>query len=296
MSDPNLLSLAFLENKPKAAAALLQELPAEQTVDFLQHIPVDILTPVIDGMTSWPAARALSLLPAELAADILRDLPDSEAETLLRLMSEEQRATVMAHLPASIARDFTRKLVYPLNTVGAWMDISIPNFAMDSSVGHCLDLVKRRQIHLGGIVIVVDYRRHLLGLVEVEKLLTSDDSVQLIELLNTDISPLSPLATLWEVENHEGWTVFPTLPVTDRNNTILGALTHSALREGTQSAMVVPDSSAKFSMVAHLSRAFFIAVGGMLQVVSGVGPGPAGTPGRPLPLIPGKGQERDHGH
>lgn len=273
MSDPNLLSLAFLEHRPRAAANILQEFSPEQSVAFLRDMPLESLIPVIEGMASWPAARTLSLMPRQLAADILRGMPDTEAETLLRLMSSEQRDAMMAHMPAAIARGFSRKLTYPVSTVGAWMDTTVPYFTMDSSVDHCLDLVKRQQSHLGGIVIVVDNRRHLVGLVEVERLLTSDGGRQLAELINTEIQPLPARATLWEVEEHEGWTLFPTLPVVDRNNTMLGALTHSALRAGTARSAAEVDKQGRHSILTHLGRAFFVALGGMLVILSGAGAG-----------------------
>ena len=42
MSDPNLLSLAFLKQRPKAAAALLEDFTPEHCVEFLQDIPVEV--------------------------------------------------------------------------------------------------------------------------------------------------------------------------------------------------------------------------------------------------------------
>lgn len=274
MSDPNPLSLAFLENRPSAAAALLQDFTPEDCVAFLQGVPVEVLVPVIDNMASWPAARTLSLMPVAITADILRSLPDAEAESLLRLMIVEQRDAVLAHMPAATARGFTHKLIYPISTVGAWMDISVPCFTQDSSVDHCLDLVKRQQTHLGGIVIVVDGRRRLVGLVEVEKLLTSDGSAQLSGLLNTDIQPLSARATLWEVEHHDGWSLFPSLPVVDRHHTMLGALTHSALRAGTAKSAERAENQLRFSLLAHMGEAFIVVLGGLLATIAGIRPGP----------------------
>ena len=126
VSEPNLLSLVFLEKRPRAAAALLQDFTPEDCAQFLQDIPLEVLVPVIDGMASWPAARTLSLLPVDVTADVLRDLPDAESETLLRLMDSEQRNAVMAHMPAATAQGFANKLAYPISSVGAWMDTAVP--------------------------------------------------------------------------------------------------------------------------------------------------------------------------
>jgi Mg/Co/Ni transporter MgtE len=223
-------------------------------------------------MASWPAARTLSLLPVDVTADVLRDLPDAESETLLRLMDAEQRNAVMAHMPAATARGFANKLAYPISTVGAWMDTAVPRFTLDSSVDHCLDLVKRQQTHLGGIVLVVDEDRRLVGLAEVEKLLTNDGNARLADLLNTRLQPLSARATLWEVEQHEGWTLFPSLPVVDRNNTLLGALTHSALRAGTSRSADQTDNQLRFSIMTHMGEALVVVLGGLLATLAGIRP------------------------
>jgi len=272
MNDPNPLSLAFLQKRPAAAAALLQDFTPEDCVEFLAEVPLEILIPVIDGMASWPAARTLSLMPVGVTADILNGLPDTEAETLLRLMSSEQRSVVMAHMPDTTARGFAQKLAYPISTVGAWMDTAVPCFTLDSSVEHCLDLVKRQQTHLGGIVIVVNERHHLVGVVEVERLLTSDGPAQLADLLNAGLQPLSARATLWEVEQHEGWTRLPSLPVVDRQNTVLGALTHSALRAGTARPAEQAESHLRFSILTHMGEAFIIVIGGLLATLTGIRP------------------------
>jgi magnesium transporter len=283
VSDPNLLSRAFLENRPRAAAALLQDFAPEHCVEFLLQMPLEVIIPVIDGMASWPSARTLSLMPPGLTADVLRGLPDAEAETLLRLMSSEQRDAVMANMPAATAQGFANKLAYPISTVGAWMDTAVPCFTLDSSVDHCLDLVKRQQTHLGGIVIVVDERRRLVGLVEVEKLLTSDGHQQLASLLNTRVQALSARATLWEVEVHDGWTMFPSLPVVDRNNTMLGALTHSALRAGTARSAEQAENPLRFSILTHMGEAFLVVLGGLIATLAGIRPGPEPRPRPPLP-------------
>lgn len=270
MPDTDLLNLAFLQRQPRAAARILETFAAEQLVQFLQGIPLETLAPVIGSMAGWPAARILSKLPAGLAADLLRQLPDSDAETLLRLMGSEYLQPVMEKMPGYIARRFQRKLTYPVGTVGAWMDTGIPVFTDDTSVHHCLEQLRQNTSPLGGIVIVINSARKLMGLVEIENLLTADADNRLLNLLDADISPLSSRATLWEVEEHEGWIRFPTLPVVDLKGHVLGALTHAALRSGTAKNLHQDDLS-KHSLITHMTRAFFVSLGGIIQVVAGVG-------------------------
>lgn len=269
MNKANLISLAFLKRQPKAAAELLREFAPEQAAEFLRPVPLAVLTPVIHEMASWPAARILALLPEAQIAKVLRGLDGTEAETLLRLIDAKLRERVLTQMPASLAKSFRGKLAYPLSTVGAWMDTSVPFFTMDNSVDDCLELVKQQQSHLAGIVTVVDYSRRLLGLVAIEQLLTSDGHQPLSALLEDRVTALPARATLWEIQHHGGWTDFPTLPVVDRNNILLGVLTHSALKSGTARSRQTLAQGFKFSLVANLARAFFVVLAGLLEVISG---------------------------
>ena len=134
--DTNLLSLAFLQNRPAAAAALLPGLhPGTRRV--LREVPLEVLIPVIDGMASWPA-RTLGLMPVELTADVA-GFTDAEAETMLR--PDEQRAAQSWHRCPPPPPRAVQQTRLPISTVG--MDgYRGPHFTLDSSVDHCLDLVQ----------------------------------------------------------------------------------------------------------------------------------------------------------
>ncbi|MFA7556003.1 MAG: CBS domain-containing protein [Spongiibacteraceae bacterium] len=269
MNNSSVLSVAFLERKPAAAANLLQQFPPQQAVDFLQTIPLPVLVPVMDKMPSWPGSRILSLLPSQLSADILCELLSAEAESMLALMTSADRNEIIELMPDQHAKSFSRRLIYPESTVGAWMDSSNPYFAIDCTVADCLDQVKRHRARLGGVVVVVDERRHLVGLVDIEKLLASESDELLGALLNEDLQTLAVRATLWEVSQHSGWANYLTLPVIDRNAVVLGTLRYAALVAGMAKPAAETDETVRFSLITHLGRAFFISLGGMLQVLSG---------------------------
>jgi len=74
------------------------------------------------------------------------------------------------------------------------------------------------------------------------------------------------------VEQHEGWTLFPSLPVVDRNNTLLGALTHSALRAGTSRSADQADNQLRFSIMTHMGEALVVVLGGLMATLAGIRP------------------------
>lgn len=270
MDNFELLGQAFLQRQPQASAAQLQEFAPEEAARFLAQMPLTTIISVLRSMASWPAAQVLSQLPATKSAEVLRGLSATKAETLLRLIPAEQRDKFLKLMPNSVAKSFRLKLTYPLSTVGAWMDTSIPYFMSDSSVANCLDQVKHNHSHLNGIIMVVNEFRHLLGLVSVDRLLTSDLKQPLLGLIDSDIKPISTRVTLWEAKNHIGWTRYPTLPVIGQNNVIVGALTHSALTEGTNKSTSLHTTNQRFHLVTHMGRAFFVALAGLIKVIWGI--------------------------
>lgn len=295
MSEANAITLAFLARQPKAAAALLQRFPPEQAADFLRDAPLTSLMPVMREMASWPATRVLSRLPTTLVANVLRELPASKSETLLRLLDDELRDEALRHLPKSLAKSFKRKLVYTPGTTGAHMDVSAERFTPDDTVADCVDLVRQRKSSLGGALAVVDYDRKFIGMVEVEQLLTGDRKTLLSELVSTDLEPLSAQATLGEVMNDNGWTRFSALPVVDRGNILLGVLTHRAMLAGRKGHRRLAGKESRFSLLANLGRAFFVATTGLLNIGWGLsghsGPG-AGSGSR---QSAGDGEFTPHG-
>lgn len=268
-NNAELLSQAFLERQPEAAAALLQDFKPQQSAQFLVQVPQTVLLPILMAMNSWPAAKVLSELPVALTSELLAKLNPSKAEILMRLLPGDQRANILKQLPNDTAKTINLKLTYPLGTVGAWMDASTPYFSAQSSVSDCLDFIKRRQSHVDGIVVVVDEFRHLLGVIDLDKLLISDAKQPLADLINTELSPLPAKATLWEIKQHEGWSHFSTLPVADHQQHILGTLSHSVLIEGTKKSLRHQSNVQHFSIMSHVGRAFFVALTGLILVAWG---------------------------
>lgn len=278
MNNAELLSQAFFECQPLSSAKMLQEFPPEEAAALLRQMPLTVLTSTLSVMASWPATRILMQLSPALRDELLRELTPSKAETLLRLMPQELRDSSLKRLPANLAKSFRLKLTYPLSTVGAWMDTSIPYFTSDSSVADCLDFVKHHQSHLGGIIMVVDEQRYLVGLVSLDELLTSEENRPLIDLISEQIKPISARATLWEIKNHIGWSHYPTLPVAGQSNIIVGALTHSSLIEGTQKSAGQRVGNHRLSLLTHMGRAFFVTLSGLSKVIWGISDKPHGQP------------------
>lgn len=146
------------------------------------------------------------------------------------------------------------------------MDASPPHFTPDDSVADCIDLVRQRQESLGGVLAVVDYDRKLVGMVELEQLLTSDENTLLSELTTSDVEPLSARSTLGEALNYKEWTRFSALPVVDRNNILLGVLTYRALLAGKAGQRRPDSDDLRFSLIANLGRAFLVTVTGLLSL------------------------------
>ena len=102
-ADP-LLTLAFIERKPAAAARILQDLDTADAAEFLGQAPARLAGPVLEVMVPWAAASCMELLDPETAAGLIQTMTTQGAASILRLLPDELRNGVLELLSRSRAR------------------------------------------------------------------------------------------------------------------------------------------------------------------------------------------------
>ncbi len=148
---------------------------------------------------------------------------------LLRYFGAERRARLLAQLPTALAVAYELLLGYPEGTVGAWMDPRALALPADMTVGESLDRVRRADEVLAAYPFVIDRNQRLLGNVELADLLRADAATTLARLVRPSPHRLPAQALLAGLREHPGWREASTLPVVERGDRLVGALTHGAL-------------------------------------------------------------------
>ncbi|MCX2800690.1 magnesium transporter [Microbulbifer thermotolerans] len=206
----------LLESSPPRIRQVLWKLiDHEVEGEVLQELSDDVRSQILATMDTEEMVAVMEGLDADDVADILQDLPERVMAEVLSAMSETDRARV------------EDVLAYDEETAGGLMDtdtISVrPNLSLDVVLRY---LRRHEQLpESTDSLFVVNRKGQYIGLLPLSKLLTTDPSVTVREVVNTDVDPIpadmpdTEVARLFEKYD---WI---TAPVVDEDNRLLGRIT-----------------------------------------------------------------------
>lgn len=268
MAKSHLLTIAYLERLPESSAKVIAGMRSQDAAALFETIPTRIVTPVVEKMEKWPAALCLQHLSTEQVAAILSNVPYQDATVLLRLTPAERRGAILEELPSHLARDLQESLRYPRNTVGAWMDLSVPSLSLNATVKDALVVVRAAQRPVGESIFVVDEGQHLKGVVRAETLLRHSTGTQLADIIQTGLKPLFARMLLREAVSVAAWDDFLRLPVAGRHGQLLGTLSRHDMKKGLTTIAVrsgAPETGS--SIWAQVGESFVVSVAGLVHLI-----------------------------
>lgn len=214
MRAPELANL--LESLPPRPRRLAWELLDEERANrLLQHLHEDVLEGFLAEMDPEQLLLAADELATDDFADILQHLPDTISRELLNALDAADRARVEAVLS------------YPEDSAGGLMDTD----TITVRARHSLELVLRylrRQHELPATtdaLFVVNSNDQFIGLVPLAKLLTSDPSVTVREVMTSDLDPIIVDWSDTEVARLFAENDLVSAPVVDNSGRLVGRIT-----------------------------------------------------------------------
>lgn len=215
--------------KPADIAVLLESTPFEQRAiiwnlidepekqsEILQELNDDLVSDLLADSSTEEVLTLLEQVESDDdLTDILQQLPDAITQQLLRSMDSQDRSRV------------ENLLAYPEDTAGGLMDTDTISVRGRVSVDVVLRYL-RRHTELPAMtdnIFVVNHRDEYIGLLPLRKLLVSDPSMTVREVMVTDFDPI-------EADTHERdvASIFTrydlvSAPVIDANGLLLGRIT-----------------------------------------------------------------------
>ena len=213
--SPQSIAQLLESSPPKIRQVLWKLIDSEVEGEVLQELPDEVQSQILATMDTEEMVAAMEGLDADDVADILQHLPERVMAEVLSAMSETDRQRVEG------------VLAYDEETAGGLMDtdtISVrPNLTLDVVLRY---LRRHEQLpESTDNLFVVNRKDQYIGLLPLSRLLTSDPSVTVREVMNTDVDPIP--ADLSDTEVARLFTKYDwiTAPVVDDNNRLLGRIT-----------------------------------------------------------------------
>lgn len=205
---------------PNRRAIVVHALDDEQVADALEELPEDEQVELLTMLEKERAADILEEMSPEDAADLIRELPEQMAEDLLRRMEPDD------------AEDVRNLMVYEDETAGGMMTPEPVIVAPDATVADAIARLRNEQITPATASLVFVCRPPLeaptgryLGAIHFQRLLREPPSLMASQFIDSDLEPLAPSATLFEVSRYFATYNLVVAPVVNDHDQLLGAVT-----------------------------------------------------------------------
>lgn len=189
---------------PQQQSEILQELNEDLVSDLLADSSIEEVVTLLEQVES-----------DDDLTDILQQLPGTITQQLLRSMDSQDRARVESLLS------------YGEDTAGGMMDTDTISVRARVTVDVVLRYL-RRHVELPAMtdnIFVVNHRDEYIGLLPLRRLLVSDPSMTIREVMVTDIDPIDAETHASEVASIFARYDLVSAPVIDSNGLLLGRIT-----------------------------------------------------------------------
>ena len=206
----------LLEASPPKVREFLWDLMDEDTSrQVLHHLGEDVRGDFLETMNTAQLVAAADDLDTDDLADLLQELPDTIAQQVLDSMSQADRARVEAVMS------------FPEDSAGGLMNTD----AITVQPRHALEIVLRylrlRKYlpETTDALVVVNSRDEYVGMLPIAKLLTSNPSVTVREVMDTDASAIPVDMSDTEVARLFSEEDLVSAPVVDAGGKLVGRIT-----------------------------------------------------------------------
>ncbi len=196
-------------------SAILEELDTETAANALEEVEPTRQAALVSELDPERASDLLERIAPDNAADILGELDEQEASRLLDLMPTEE------------AQPIRELLRYEEQTAGGIMTTEVLSLPASLTVAETLERLRTqsRELEMVYYLYVVDDARHLVGVVSLRQLVTSDPETRLEAIMDRDVLCVHVNDDQEEVARIIAKYDLLGLPVVDEDERLVGLIT-----------------------------------------------------------------------
>ena len=263
MAEVEGLSIAFAESHPEDAARVLETLAPGDTAGFVAALPPPLAAPILRHVGPPYCARVFGLFEDAQVACLVHAMGPQAAARVVQQLAPSRQQQVLGHIPVATSIAIRLLVGYPRGTCGAAMDPWPPVFAPDRTVAEALEEIRTFQGEPGDCLFVANGERRLRGVVPIGHLVRAGAREPLSSAMLAPAHVISALASAGTVAGHPGWDLFHILPVVEREDRLVGALTRRALL----AALSGPAAQTHASAVSGAFGAYWQALSALTEIV-----------------------------
>ncbi len=227
------LSAEFVRRYPVEAARVLERLSGDDVAALFNAMPPELMGALIASMLPESAALCIQTMEDAAAAKLLVEMPLTHSARIFRMFPKATQQRLGTLLPKKTRHDLQGVLNYGLLSVGNLMDPVVNMLPEEISVAEAIRRIERFHHPASSELYIVDEHHHLQGVIDLGQLLISNHHSRLKDIMNKKSQPLFAHMEIGSsLRQHPGWASRRSLPVVERDNTLIGILAYSRLQDG----------------------------------------------------------------
>ena len=214
-------------------------LPEADIAQYLSSLDRNKMVMVYRILPKSISADVFTYMDPEQQQDLLSSFADNEVASLVEGMFVDDAVDFLEELPAGVVKRVlqnvspdTRAAInqifnYPENSAGSIMTVEYVEFRNDAKVGECMDLLRKTGFDKETIYTsyVIDAARHLMGAVELRKMILANDDAPITAVMKTPIVSVNTLDDQETVADTVRKYDLLTIPVVDKEGRLVGIVT-----------------------------------------------------------------------
>ena len=208
-------------------ADLIELLGPEERVGFIQALGPGFDYEVLTEVDEKVRDQISEALPKDVLAKAVTELDSDDAAYLIGGLEESAQKEILDQLPQGERAALQRNLLYPEETAGRLMQADFVTVAPFWTVGQVIDYMRETEDlpETFSEIFVVDPGFHLLGSVELSRLLRTKRQVPVEKIMDTDRHLVLATTDQEEVAREFERYGLMAAPVVDKNERLVGVIT-----------------------------------------------------------------------